>query len=92
MRITLSSWLYDDPTTPEQDSSSFSIVQESSSDTFFDSNDDFQDFEITTESAPESFHEHATWTFEKAGTYTFNFTASGNGYSAPLTPYTFVVG
>jgi surface-anchored protein len=90
--ITLEDWDYD-PAAGQTGPSSFSIVQQSTSTTFFSPADDTEVFTLDTSSLPEAFHEHATWTFAQPGTYTFEFTASGGGLvDAPRTPYTFVVG
>ncbi|WP_166791651.1 hypothetical protein [Cryobacterium frigoriphilum] len=89
--VTLEDWDFV-PAAGESAGTTFLIEQQSSSDTFFDGAGDVQDFTVNTIDAPEAFHEHATWTFEKAGTYTFDFTAEGNGFAADLTPFTFVVG
>jgi surface-anchored protein len=90
--ITLDDWHYD-PAPGQSQPSSFSIVQQSTSTTFFSPTDDTEVFTLDTSSLPEAFHQHATWTFAQPGTYTFEFTPSGGGLvDAPLTPYTFVVG
>ncbi|MFC5929652.1 hypothetical protein D6T64_06985 [Cryobacterium melibiosiphilum] len=89
--VTLEDWDFV-PAAGESAGATFLVEQQSSSDIFFDGTGDVQDFTVNALDAPEAFHEHATWTFEKAGTYTFDFTAEGNGLAADLTPFTFVVG